>query len=81
MSFKEEMDKRLRRVCGITDDSLKVYTYDRIIDSNWSGDPDDTDFGASHEISVVIYQDDIRIAGKDFEGIAELIRALDKVEL
>lgn len=84
MSFQKEFEQRLRRVCGVSDDSLKVIFYEHLSDSNWSGYADDTDFGATYEIEVVVYEVEYsnkRLASKKFTGTAEMIRALEQVEL
>lgn len=81
-TFQEDMDKRMRRICGVTDDSLKVAFYERLSDSNWSGYADDTDFGASYEIEVVVYEDKIkRLGSVTFSSLYYFIQALENVEL
>lgn len=81
--FQEDMDKRMRRICGVTDDSLKVVFHEHIIDSNWSGDPTDTDFGASYEITIVVYEKGgiKRLGSVTFPSLYFFINALEKVEL
>lgn len=81
-SFQEDMDKRMRRICGISDDSLKVAFYEHLSDSNWSGYADDTDFGASYEIEIVVFEDGIkRLGSVTFTGLYSFIHALEQVEL
>jgi hypothetical protein len=82
-SFQEDMDKRMRRVCGVVDDSLKVAFYEHLSDSNWSGYADDTDFGASYEIEVVVYEEDgiKRLGSVTFSSLYYFIHALEGVEL
>jgi hypothetical protein len=81
-SFKEDMDKRMRRVCGVVDDSLPVVFHEHLTDSNWSGYADDTDFGASYEISVVVYEEDNikRVASVTFSSLYYFINALESVK-
>lgn len=89
--FQKEFEQRLRRVCGITDDTKRV-RYDEDLDQGYSSycpecNPYDSyDYGASYKIEVTVYEEKgtykvITIAQRSFAGMAELMRALDAVEL
>jgi hypothetical protein len=82
-SFQEEFDKRLRRVCGVTDDSLRVSYWEYVHDSGWSGHPYDTNHGASYEIEVSVEVDrkTHNIIHKKFTSLGELMSKMDEVEL
>lgn len=89
-NFQEEMNKRLRRVCGITDDSLRVTFHEHLEDSYWSGDPDDTNHGATYYIEVIVWTHNDTSHPRRFKdrevttrflGLSDLMVALEKVEL
>jgi len=82
-NFQEEFDKRLRRVCGVTDDSLRVSYWEHVMDSGWSGDPYDTNHGASYEIEVYVDIDrkTNNIIRKKFTSLGELMQKLDEIVL
>lgn len=90
MSFKEEMDKRLRRACGITDDSLEVFidTATETI-TEWAGySCEYTETNSWTVVKVIKFYDkennpywkDV-VAEKKFKDLGALMRALDEVEL
>lgn len=90
--FQKEFDQRLRRVCGITDDTKRV-RYDEDIDPGhqtcFQCYPDDYgsfDYGPEYKVRVTVYEErgtyqTVGIAEKVFDGLADLMRALDEVEL
>jgi len=88
MSFKEEMDKRLRRICGVTDDSLVVVmnTATETI-TEWAGySCEYTDTNSWTVVKVIkTLHEPTRwtetVAEKKFSDLGELMRALDEVEL
>lgn len=81
MSFQDEFEKRLRRVCGVTDDSRTV-TYRVETWSGFGGCETCGDNGAKSEIEVRVYASETeRTASRDFDDLGDLMRALDAVEL
>lgn len=85
MSFKEDYDRLLRRVCGVTDDTLKV-TEDS--DIRYGGGCET----CAYEYQVVIvtvwkkgssgtgWKKDTIEAEKEFDSWSTLINALDKID-
>lgn len=90
MSFKDEMEQRLRRICGVTDDTLDVSieTATETI-THWqymSCEYDETNSWTI--VKVVRFYDKEHnkywkdtVAEKKFKDLGELMRALDEVEL
>jgi len=95
MSFKEEMDKRLRRLCGVTDDSLDVvmntatetitewagYSCEFTETNSWTVVKIINDTPFEGRESYAAKQKRITVAEKKFKDLGELMRALDEVEL
>lgn len=79
MSFQEEYEKRLRRVCGVTDDSLDVYCSANAW-TEYSG-CDTCGGGTNFDITVSVFESRKIIASTTFTDLGDLIRALDAVEL
>lgn len=90
MSFKDEMDKRLRRLCGVTDDTLEI-----VIDTasetitHWQHmSCEYTETNSWTVVKVMKYYDrknspywrDV-VAEVKFDDLGALMRALDEVEL
>lgn len=85
-NFQEEYDKRLRRVAGVTDDSLKVETELDKTEGYWEGYCDTCQYynEGTTFVRIRVYEEDdhyTAVATKDFNDMGELIRALDAVEL
>lgn len=83
MSFQEEFDQRLRRVCGVTDDSMTV-TYREDERREYSGYCSTCAFEEIIKfIEVTVWADNGRnvYATKRFDELGEMMRALDEVEL
>lgn len=90
--FQEEFDKRLRRVCGITDDTKRV-RYDEYLDGGYQtcyncdpGSYGSFDYGPSYKIEVSVFYEKgtyqvITVAQRTFDGMADLMRALDEVKV
>jgi hypothetical protein len=80
MSWRDEYDQRLRRVVGITDDSLPVIEDS---ETRWSGGCETCNF--SYEVVVVqVFSDWKRgtvMAEKEFYDMGTLLAAMDKVTL
>lgn len=76
MTFQVEFEKRLRRVLGVTDDSVSVYYESEVLDIPVfdTFNPD-----ASYSESRIIVSSGIK--SKTFGDLSELMRELDKVEL
>lgn len=77
-TFQEDMDKRLRRLCNVTDDSLRVTQDSKTIyggycESCWYED---------EVIEVVVYNEDgSELASTQYYDLGDLMRELDEVEL
>jgi hypothetical protein len=88
MSFKEEYDKRLRRVCGITDDTLRVtedseikyggncvtcpYEYSVLVVVVWKAGVNENATGWSEKLVE---------ATREFNRMSDLLNAMNEVEL
>jgi hypothetical protein len=87
-SFSEEFDKRLRRVCGVTDDSRAVSYESEFEKSSFQG-CDTCGYGGDNDRTYVT----VTVEGpapanswsgriyKEFGDLGELMRALDAVVL
>lgn len=86
-SFSEEFDQRLRRVCGVTDDSRAV-SYVNEFDKAYFQGCETCGYGGDDDRTYVT----VTVAGpqphpwtggisKEFGDLGELMRALDAVEL
>lgn len=85
-SFQEEFDKRMRRVCGVTDDTLPVTHDEDLRDGSWSGDPYDTAWPAEYEITIAVHRKNGKysmetVASKTFSRLDEFLNAVMAVEL
>lgn len=90
--FEDEYHKRLRRLCGVTDDTYRVYV-DEEVDEGYRTcfecNPDDYgsfDYGPSFKVTIYAYPPNQTYwqngsSRVTFEGLAELMSALDEVEL
>ena len=84
-NFETEYYQRLRRVAGITDDSVQIELESGQNDGYWAGGCETCNFYIEGEPYVKIvriydgypYSEDL----KSFGDMGELIRALDAVEL
>lgn len=77
-TFQEDMDKRLRRLCGVTDDSLKVTQDSKTI----SGGYCETCWYEDEVIEVAVFDDQGKeVASTQYYDLGDLMRALDEVEL
>ena len=76
-SFKEDYDKRLRRVCGVTDDTLRVEETSRTVYGGYC----ETCAYEEELIEINVWDGRTKVATKDFYDMGELIRAMDKVTL
>jgi hypothetical protein len=80
MSWKDEYEQRLRRVAGVTDDSLPVIEDSQ---TRWSGGCETCNF--SWEVIVVqVFSDWKRnrvVAEKEFDGMSDLLEAMDTVTI
>lgn len=85
-SFSEEFDKRLRRVCGVTDDSRTV-SYENEFDKSMFQGCETCGYGGDDDRTyVTVYVDgpDNKWEGrvtKEFGDLGEMMRAMDAVEL
>ena len=85
-NFEEEYNKRLRRVAGITDDSVTVQVESGQEEGRWSGGCETCAFYMEGEPFVRIVELNserypFRAEKASFSDMGELIRALDEVEL
>jgi hypothetical protein len=78
MSFTDEMEKRLRRVMGVTDDEEWV-NYEIEKENGYGGGCDTCGYGAdTGRVYVTVYCDG---KSREFSDLGELMRALDAVQL
>lgn len=78
MAWKDEYERRLRRVAGVTDDTVDVYVDEDIVSGRDAGGCDTCGWG-SDESSITVYAGD---ATKVFYGtscFSELMSALEAV--
>lgn len=82
MSFQDEMDKRLRRLAGITDDEVRVVIREDVNVSS-SGGCDTCDYGreAEYSVEVTFYKGNQYLKYLSFYDLGALIRDLDSVNL
>lgn len=82
MSFEDEFKKRLRRVCGVTDDTTDV-SYELGSDEGWGGcDTCGYDNSDRSYVDVTVRGGTFKIyENKEFEDLGALMRAMDGVEL
>lgn len=84
-NFEEEYKKRLRRVAGITDDSVDIVVESGTTEGGWSGGCETCDYFMEGEpfVKIVAKSESwpFRSEKVTFEDMGELIRALDAVEL
>jgi hypothetical protein len=81
MSFKEEMDKRLRRLCRVTNDSLEVVLVEKLgIKTEWAGYSCEWSEGTFEAVIRVLNGREV-VGTETFKDLGELMRALDEVEL
>lgn len=76
-SFKEDYDKRLRRICGVTDDTLKVVEDSETVYGGYC----ETCRYEEDVIVVKVYKDGTVIKQEQFYDMGELIRAMDDITL
>ena len=77
-TFKEEYDKRLRRLCGVTDDTLNVVEDSETVYGGYC----ETCWYEEEVVTVTVYDADHKqVAKQQFYDASDLIRALDEVEL
>lgn len=76
-SFKEDYDKRLRRICGVTDDTLKVVEDSETVYGGYC----ETCAYEEDVIVVKVYKDGTVIKREQFYDMGELIRAMDDITL
>lgn len=77
-TFQDDLDKRLRRVCGVTDDTLRVEQSTETIGGGYC----ETCWWEDEVIRVSVYGVDGKVvAEQDFDELGELMRAVDEVEL
>jgi hypothetical protein len=77
-TFKEDYDKRLRRVCGVSDDSLKVVEDSETVYGGYC----ETCWYEDEFVTVTVYAEDgSELAKESFYYMEDLIAALDQVEL
>lgn len=84
LSFSTEFDQRLRRVCGVTDDSREV-SYEAEFDAPAFEGCETCGYGGDEGRSYVTVNvrgtEDASYVYKEFADMGELMRALDAVEL
>ena len=86
MSFSEDFDKRLRRICGITNDELFVTHFAGVGPGHWEGYCESCSYYEEGKPFVKI---EVREGGergrliytKEYSGMGELIRDMDAIEL
>ena len=86
-NYEDEFKQRLRRVCGVTDDTADV-TYELDSEEGYGG-CDTCGYGGSSDrayVEVIVHKYGGRKADtiyerREFEDLGELMRALEEVEL
>lgn len=90
--FEKEFHKRLRRLGGVTDDSTRVTISEDVEEGHttcFECFPDDYgtfDYGPSYHVTIYIHPENTVYWDKNavklrYEGMAELMRALDEVDI
>lgn len=81
-NFQEEFNKRLRRVCGVTDDS-RLVTYETRTELNTVEHTMGQYTTANSSITVYVWLDDgYHIeAFHEFNDLGELMRAIEEVDI
>ena len=77
-SFKEDYDKRLRRLCGVTDDTLRVSEDSETV---YGGYCETCRYEEQVIIISVCNSDRVVIGRRQFYDMGELVRAMDEVTL
>lgn len=82
MSFQKEFEQRLRRVCGVEDDSCEV-TFSEAFNAPSFEGCDTCGYGADEgrayiEVTVKVPH---RRVYREFSDMGELLRLMDKVDL
>jgi hypothetical protein len=86
MSFSEEFDKRLRRVCGVEDDTRSV-SYEVEFDKAYFTGCDTCGYGGDDDrtyVTVTVMGEDNSWRGqtsREFPDLGSLMRAVDDVTL
>lgn len=87
MSFKDEMDRRARRVLGVTDDSLMV-DYNEEVDKYYGGFCDTCSYTeTSWKLIVSVFDGAVHpyptsnntVSRREFEDMGRYLRLLDEV--
>lgn len=84
-NFEDEYKKRLRRVAGITDDTVEIVVESGTEEGIWSGGCETcafyTEGGPFVKIVAIYPKYPFRAERVSYEDMGELIRALDAVDL
>lgn len=86
MSFSEDFDKRLRRICGITNDELFVTHFAGVGEGSWEGYCESCSYYEPGKafVKIEVREDDRwgrLVSSVEYEDMGELIRAMDTIEL
>lgn len=76
-SFSEEYDQRLRRVCGITDDTLSVNEDSKTVYGGYC----ETCAYEEQVIEITVLDGRTKVASRQFYDMGELVRAMDEVTI
>jgi hypothetical protein len=76
-SFKEEYDKRLRRICNVTDDTLRVTEDSKTVYEGYC----ETCRYSEEVIEINVWNGNTVVTSRQFYDMGELIRAMDRVTL
>lgn len=76
-NFKEDYDKRLRRICGVTDDTLRVIEDSETVYYGYC----ETCRFTEEVITVKVYKNGQVISEREFDYMSDLIKELDEIEL
>lgn len=82
-SFEEEYNKRLRRVAGIDDDSLRVEVTSGVGEGYWEGGCETCEYYNEGDpfVRVTVFEDYSIVSTKEYYDMGQLIREMDKIEL
>ena len=76
-TWKDEYDRRCRRLLGVEDDILAVY-----VDTDWGGGGCETcGYGGEGSVTIRVETETGRFISRDFDDVGDMIRALDEVSL
>ena len=84
MMFNEELDQRLRRLCGINDDTRELVVDQEL---EWYGHCSECDPSASMVMTVTVYDNAVgekvgqELGKRSFYNVAELFEELKEVEV